>query len=315
VSEHEQPLFRAEALAQHASPDRDATLLRLLPQWAGWSYGLLCAAVLCGSFYVAVGRIREYAVGPAVVRVEGRVDLTAKVAGTVARVYAQPGQRVEEGQPLVQFFVDDETAELVRLRKEIDLQMLKLLRDPSDTSARQSMSTLRAQRELAEAHVAQKLVRAPRAGVVNDVRIRPGEHIAVGELIVALLPDEARLSLLCLLPGRYRPMLRPGTPLRFELNGYRSEYHELTIDSISDEIVGPAEARRYLGADIADSVAIDEPVVLVRALLPSAQFVSEGESFRYFDGLHAEAQVRVRTHPIIFAILPALKALSGGHGN
>jgi membrane fusion protein (multidrug efflux system) len=301
--------FRQEALDYHAGAENGGALLRLSPGWSRWSYWLLLATVLAAAVYGIVGRVYDYASGPAVIRVEGRVDLTAKVAGTVARVAVQPGQRVAEGQPLVQFFMDEEHAERDRLQKEFDLQLLKLLRDPSDTPARESLSSLRAQRDLASARLQQGLVRAPRAGVVSDVRIRAGQHLGVGELILTLVGDDARMSVVALLPGRYRPMLRPGLPMRFELSGYRYEYRQLTIDSIGDEIIGPAEAKRYLGPGVADGVAVDGPVVLVRASMPSTSFSSEGHTYRYFDGLPARAEARVRSEPIVVTVLPALKVM------
>jgi multidrug efflux pump subunit AcrA (membrane-fusion protein) len=303
------PPYREEALRHYATDAHDGVLLRLTPRWTRWAYWLLVFVAAAAGTYGVLGRMHEYASGPAVVRVDGRIDLTAKLDGTVAAVRVQPGQHVADGQPLVQFFMDGEEAERARLQKEFDLQLLKLLRDPSDAAARQTLSSLRAQRDLATARLDQRLIRAPRAGVVTDVRIRPGEHLATGDLILSIVDDSARLSLLALLPGRYRPMLRVGGTLRFELVGYRYEFHELRIDAIGDEIVGPAEAKRYLGPGLADSVAIDGPVVLVRANLPATSFVSDGQAYRYFDGLQARAEARVRAEPLLLTLVPALRAL------
>jgi multidrug resistance efflux pump len=309
MSERNSLPFRQEALDYHAGDQAGGALLRLSPGWSRWSYWLLLATVVVALVYAILGRLYDYASGPAVIRVDGRVEVTAKAAGTVASVAVQPGQRVVEGQPLVQFFMDEEQAERERLQKELELQLLKLLRDPSDAAARQSLSSLRAQHELADARLQQRLVRAPRGGVVSDVRIRPGQHLGVGELILTVVGDDARMSLVALLPGRYRPMLRPGLPLRFELSGYRYEYRALTIESIGDEIIGPAEAKRYLGPGVADGVAVDGPVVLVRASMPSSAFTSEGRAYHYFDGLPARAEARVRSEPIAVTFLPALKVL------
>jgi len=309
VDQQQTPLFRQQAVEHYAGQHHEGQLLRLSPSWTRWTFWLLVALFVAACLYGALGRVHEYATGPAVVRVEGRVDLTAKVPGTVATVAVQPGQRVAVGQPLVQFCDDAENAELERVRKEFDLQLLKVLRDPADQVARQALSTLRAQRDLAGTHLEQRLVRAPRAGVVSDVRIRPGQHLSVGELILTVVPDEARLSLVAILPGGYRPQLHPGMPLRFELVGYRYEYRELAIDAIGDQVVGPNEATRFLGAEIADSVSLAGPVVLVRAHLPARSFASEGRSLDYYDGLPAQAQARVRSEPVAVMLIPALKRL------
>jgi membrane fusion protein (multidrug efflux system) len=309
VEQPQNPLFRQQALQHHAGQHHEGQLLRLSPSWTRWTFWLLVALFVAAGLYGGLGRVHEYATGPAVVRVDGRVDLTAKLPGTVATVEVQPGQRVAVGQPLVQFYDDAENAELERVRKEFDLQLLKVLREPADQMARQAMSSLRAQRELASTQLAERLIRAPRAGVVNDVRIRPGQHLAPGELILTVVPDDAQLSLVAILPGGYRPQLHPGMPLRFELVGYRYEYHELAIDSIGDQVVGPNEATRFLGAEIADSVPLAGPVVLVRAHLPARSFASDGRSLDYYDGLPALAQARVRSEPIAVMLVPALRTL------
>ena len=308
-----QPLFRPEAVEFRAQEQIVGVPLELAPGWTRWGFWLLAAAVLAGGAATWFVRIHEYASGPAIVRIDGRADVTARFAGTVTRVLVRPGEHVAAGQPLVQFDVDDEGAELARIRHEFDLQLLKVLRDPQDEPARQALSSLRAQRDLASTRFDQRLVRAPANGIVSDVRIRAGEHLAVGELILGVVREDAPLSLIALLPGRYRPMLKPGMPLRFELSGYRYEYRELPIDAVADEVIGPGEAKRFLGPDVADGLDLREPVVLVRATLPSRQFVSDGNRFNYYDGLHASAQARVRSERILVRAIPALRALMG-HG-
>src|SRR5205823_14533630 len=86
----------------------------------------------------------------------------------------------------------------------------------------------------------------------------------------------------------------PGMPLRFELDGFGAEWHELPITSVGDEVVGPREAQRYLGPEVADAVALDGPIVVVRVALPGRAFVSARKSYPYYDGLRARAEVRVR---------------------
>jgi membrane fusion protein (multidrug efflux system) len=312
ANESPERLFRAEAVAYHAQPREDGALLEIAPSWARQSFRLLLGVLLCALLYLILGRAHEYASGPAILRVEGRTDLTARVAGVVSAVLVHPGERVRAGQPLMQFFMEQESAELERIKKEQELQLLKLLRDPSDQAARAALTTLRAERELATARLSLRLVRAPHAGVVSDVRIRSGESLMVGDLVVTLLPEDATLSLVALLPGRYRPMLRAGQPLRFELEGYRYEYRELPIDEVGDAVIGPHEAQRYLGPDLADSVQLQGPVVLVRAHLPWRSFVSDGRAFDYYDGLHAWAQVRVRSERIARLLLPGFGEASHG---
>jgi membrane fusion protein (multidrug efflux system) len=302
-------LFRDEAIARHANHRDGGAVLDLSPSWIRWTYPLLVAVVALGAAWSLIGRVHEYASGPAIVRVADRGDVTAKLAGNVAEVLVRRGQRVAAGDPLLRFFSEEEDAELRRLQDEFEAQLIKVLHEPTDAASRQTLGGLRAQRDLAAKRVAERLVRAPRAGIVGDVRVRPGQHVAGGDHLVTVLRENAALVMVALLPGRYRPMLQPGMTMRFELVGYPYEYRSLVIETVDDEVVGPAEARRVLGSEVADGVELREPVVLVRASLRDREFVSHGRRFRYYDGLPARAQIAIRTESLLMRVLPMLKEL------
>jgi membrane fusion protein (multidrug efflux system) len=112
------------------------------------------------------------------------------------------------------------------------------------------------------------------------------------------------------LPGQYRPYLRPGTPIRLELDGFRYEYLEVKVEHVGDQIIGPTEVRRALGPGLADAFEFKGAFVLVRARLPAQTFESGGLPYNYFDGMPARAEARVRTESILLTLVPALKGLS-----
>jgi membrane fusion protein (multidrug efflux system) len=314
VPEPRDQLFRQEALQHYAEYRAHGNLLRLSPRWAAWAYGLLVAVLVVGALYAVFGTVYEYASGPAIVRIEGRTDLTARAAGTVADVLVRPGQRVAEGELLVRFYLSQEGAELDRIQHEFDGQLVKILRDPADQAARQALTSLRAQRELAQAHLEERSVRAPQAGVVSDIRIRRGQHLDPGDRLLTMVGAEARCAVVALLPGQYRPLLRPGMALRLELTGFKYAYRELQIDSIGDELVGPSEVKRYLGQDLADTVAVAGPVVIVQAHLPTSTFVANHRAFHYYDGMPGTAEARVRAESILVTLVPGLKAIFESRG-
>jgi len=80
-------------------------------------------------------------------------------------------------------------------------------------------------------------------------------------------------------------------------------------------VVGPSEARRYLGAEIGDSVQLTGPVVILKARLPRPTFQAESRIYRFHNGMHGNAEVEVRREKILVTLVPGLKALlrSGGH--
>jgi biotin carboxyl carrier protein len=312
-------LFREEAVEYHQVGLRsEGDVLRVDPGWMRWTYRLLVTALVAGLLFSVLARIREYASGPAVVRLAGRSDLTATADGTVSQIAVAPGQRVEAGHLLVRFYGAREAAELARIDNELELQLVNRLRDPSDAGAEQALLSLRAQRELARSNLAEREVRAPAAGVVSELRVRVGQRIMPGQTLLSLargphVPSgggrQGNPQVVALLPGEYRPLLKPGMPLRLELQGYRYAYQHLIVDSVGDEVVGPAEAQRYLGEEVADAVEITGPVVRVEAHLTSDTFEAEGRVRRYHDGMWGKAEVRVRSERVLVALVPALKAI------
>ncbi len=304
-------IFRTEAIAHHADGESAGDILRFDRRWTRLAYRLCALAALAGFIFISVFSIDEYAAGPAVVRIDGRRMINATNAATVESVDVHPGQWVDVGTVLVRLHDTEETGELARATSEFDLQLIRMLRDPNDTVAKQTLSALRAKKDQAASAVEQRTLRATEAGYVSDVRVRPGQHVNPGELIVAVAPkDAAQVSLVALVPADYRPMLKPGQKMRFELDGFRYEYSDLEVTEVSAEAIGPLEVQRLLGQDKDGSLKMDPGAkVLVMAKLPSATFTSEGQPYGYFDGLTGTASVRVRREPLLVTLVPALRVL------
>jgi biotin carboxyl carrier protein len=300
-------LFRQEA-RKHAS-GQDGDVLRLSSRWTRISYGLLVLAFVAGVAFCAFGTLHEYASGPAVVWVSGRVHVTATVSGTVSAIEVRAGQRVEAGQLIARFYAAPETAELDRIEREFNLQLLRTLRDPSDRTASEALTSLRAQKELAAARLEHLSVQAPEAGYIGDVRIHPGQHLSAGDIVVTLASERQKCSIVAMLPAHYRPQLHAGMSMRFEATGYRYAYQEMTITSVGAEIIGPAEVKRYLGQEIDDTLDVRGPVVLVEATPPSPTFLVDGQSFDFFHGMNGTAEARVRSERILIALIPGLRVV------
>lgn len=313
MSDPSSEIFRQEALDHLAAGQgREGRVLRIHPAWIGYVWWLLLAVVAAAVVLAIVVNINQYATGPAIVRSEGRSVVTAIAAGTIVGVDVRPGQLVSVGDVLLRLDDAQPRAELERIERDIESQTRKVLIDLSDQEARRSLMSLRALHDLAEAELEQRTVRAPQGGVVSDIRIRAGQRLNAGDIVLALLSPERGFTAIALLPGHYRPMLKPGQPLRLELSGYRYAYQRLTIDSIGDEVVGPEEARRFLGHDVADAVRMSGPVVLVRASIPAGTFTADRRTYNYFDGMPAMAEARVGRENVLIALVPGLKGVLEG---
>jgi membrane fusion protein (multidrug efflux system) len=302
-------LFRKEALAHHARGDEHGDILRYNPRWSTLAVRVVAAAALAGLVFCVLFPVDEYASGPAVVRVDGRRMVAASAAGVIDGVEVHPGQAVARGALLVRSSVTDETMELSRATDEFELALARQLIDPNDGVARQTLASLRARREAARNAVENRTVRAPFAGVVSDVRVKPGQHVVPGEVLCAIVPGDAKtVSLVAMLPADYRPMLRAGLAMRFELDGFKFEYADVVVEEVSVEAVGTAEIQRFLGAERGDAIRLEPGgKVLVTGTLPASSFVSDGQAYRYFDGLTGTAEVRVRREPILVMLIPALR--------
>jgi multidrug efflux pump subunit AcrA (membrane-fusion protein) len=304
-------LFRREVVEQTLRPKVQADPLRISPAWARGSYWVLVAALAGFLLYAWFGTIDEYASGVAVVETGGRADLTARTAGTVVGVEAAPGQRVEAGQLLVRFDDARERADLDRAEREFNLQLINRLRDPASSAAEQALIGLRAERELARARLEERLLRAPAAGVINDVLVRPGQYMQPGQTVLSLAAGSTEPTVTVVVPGQYRPLLRTGQPMRLEISGYRYAYQKLVVGSVSDEVIGPGEAQRALGPAIAQTVQVTGPVVVAKARLPSPTFEAEGKTYRYHNGMQGTAEIRVRSERLLWVLVPSLKAVFG----
>ena len=137
-----------------------------------------------------------------------------------------------------------------------------------------------------------------------------GQSVEPGEVIASIAREGGRFSVLVLLPGQQRPALREGQPLRLELVGYQYVYQTMMIERVDEGVIGPHEVRRVLGPEVADSIPVDGPVGVVHATLPDATFVWGGDVYRYFDGMHATARVRVRTERLLTMLVPGIKLVT-----
>jgi multidrug resistance efflux pump len=307
VSEEYRRIFREEALVHHTRGGVRGDVLQLTPRSFFWVHYLLLVLCVAIIVFSCMGQIDEYASGPAVVRIEGRNEVTAPNAAVIERIMVSPGDHVAAGDVLMRFAASAENAELSSIERELSDRLAAFLRDPGDREAREAVSDLRSRRELARASVERKTLRADRAGIVGDVRIRSGQLVEPGMPLCTLLGDAQGSGVItALLPGQYLPLLAAGQTLRLTLDGFEKDVQGMTIERVGDQIIGPQEAARYLGRELGDAFPLSGPVVLVHARMSSTGFQSGHIDYRYYHGMHGRAEVAVRTRSIVRSLFPEL---------
>ncbi len=292
----------------HRRGSRPGRPLHILPTWTRWAVRVTVLCVIAGVVFASTARVGEYAQGMAVVRREGRTVVTSAVSGTVQSIEVRPGQRVEAGQVLVRLDDAGQRAELDRVDREYEQRLIELLRSPADDTRRERLAALDAQRQIAEARLRERAVTSTQPGLVSDVRVRPGQPLSPGDAVVSVEQDAARTVVVGLFPGHYRPLLSAAdTRLFLELQGFPDSRLEVSVRSVADEVVGPAEAMRYLGSDRQGALELSGPVVVVETVLPSDTFEADDTEYRAYDGMQGILEARLRSETLLETLVPALK--------
>ena len=295
--------FRIEALAACrgavATPGRPVAPPRT---WMRWAYPVLIGVVATLLAAAAIIEVPTYSPGLSVVTIDG-AQVTSSSPGTVADLLVAPGSRVATGDPVLRLHADDEETELAATETDYRSALATFLTSPGDSTARGALAAIASRRQRARAVVEARTLRAPAAGIVGDIRVRPGQLVTPGAPVMKIAPT-ADLSVVAVLPGTDRPRLAAGMTLQIELPGYHKKREQAVIDAIGTQVIGPEEARRSLGAQIGDALPIAGPVVLVRGHLPARTFEAGGREYAFYDGMVGKAEVRVDSDRLLHLLLP-----------
>ena len=128
---------------------------------------------------------------------------------------------------------------------------------------------------------------------------------ASGPAIVRV-EEDSEPSILALVPGEFRPQLRPGDSLRFEVSGYPHAYQMLAVTQLGEEVIGPSDITGLLGSEAAGAMTSVGRVVVVRARLPKRTFASDGQEYQYYDGMLGKVEIELRSEPLVRTLLPGL---------
>ena len=194
-------------------------------------------------------------------RANESVELTASVTETVTAINFDDGDRVKAGQVLVQMTNDEEQAQLREARVTVDeakrqYERIKSLRAQQSASESQLdeqqrvWEANRARLAAIESRLADRLLRAPFAGVVGLRNVSIGALVEPGDVITTL-DDDSVMKLDFSVPSVYLAALVPGMPVTAITRAWQGQLFEGRVKSI-DSRVDPVTR-----------------TVIVRALLPN----------------------------------------------
>ena len=179
-------------------------------------------------------------------RANESVELTATVTDTVSVINFDDGDRVEAGTVLVEMTSDEEHAQLEEARfavAEAKRQYVRIESLHAQKSASESLlderkrewDTGRARLNGIESRMADRLVRAPFAGVVGLRNVSVGALVRPGDLITTL-DDDSVMKLDFSVPAVYMSRLKPGLNVIATTPAWQDERFEGTVKSVDSRI-------------------------------------------------------------------------------
>jgi len=187
-------------------------------------------------------------------------DVVPDTSGKVIAVLVERGQRVKAGDALVK--LDTRTAALGAREATANLEALRAQRQLAEdeckrsqalfekgaisksqfereqascTSARQQVAAAEARTQMVTKSIADGVLRAPFAGVVNDVWVSPGEWAAPGMRLVTLVDDDP-LTVELQVPESAAARIKDGQAVEIEAVAFPGKTFPATVTRTGAEV-------------------------------------------------------------------------------
>jgi membrane fusion protein, multidrug efflux system len=183
--------------------------------------------------------------------------LAGELPGIVTAVHFESGEKVSEGELLVELDVSVERAQLAAAKASAELAQLSLERardlrrkltisqadlDQAEAEAKETAANVAS----LQATVQRKLIRAPFSGVLGIRRLEPGEYLSSGQRIATLQALDT-LNLEFTLPQNKLGQVTVGQSLRLSVDAFPSEAFEGTVSAIDPEVEETTRSFRIEG--------------------------------------------------------------------
>lgn len=171
------------------------------------------------------------------------VSITNEVAGKVASIQFESGQRVKEGDIILQLDAEVDRAELAGLQAELQLAQVqydrssKLVKERSVSQsefdeAKARLQSARANTSSKQALIDKKQIRAPFSGLLGIRQVDLGEYLAPGGQIVPLQSLDP-IYVDYTLPERYLADLSEKQKIELTVQAYPDETYSGMIEALN----------------------------------------------------------------------------------
>jgi membrane fusion protein (multidrug efflux system) len=252
-------------------------------------------------------------------------DVVPDTSGKVIAVLVTRGQRVKTGDPLVK--LDTRTASLGVREAQANLESLRAQRKLAEdecarsqalfekgaitksqferdqagcTQAGQQVAAAEARTQMVTKSIADGIIRAPYAGVVNDTWVSPGEWAAPGNKLVTLVDDDP-LKLELQVPESAAPQVKIGQAVEIEAVAFPGQVFPATITRVAAEVGRQsralvAEAEIAKGTPLRPGMFAEARLAIgdvVMPIVPTTALVKRGATWRVFVVVKGRLEERV----------------------
>jgi membrane fusion protein (multidrug efflux system) len=233
------------------------------------------------------------------------IDITAKATETVGAVNFTDGQKVEAGAVIVEMTSREQSADLSAARAALaeatiayqrtsDLAAKGFASKAQLDAATAARDTAAARVRALESRVADRLIRAPFAGVLGLRKVSVGTLVRPGDIITTL-DDVSIIKLDFTVPEAFMGALKDGMTVRVKVAAYPERTFEGKVAGI-DTRVDPVSRAVAMRAEIANSDAALRPGMLMTVALLKNQ--------RMVLAVPEQSLVPVEDKQFVFVVLP-----------
>ena len=204
----------------------------------------------------------------------------------------------------------------LQTRQQISATQQQLTQLPLELATQQNATAGKVaniDQQLAENEAQRAVVlRAPRAGIVSTLLAKPGQHVAVGQSLLSILPHGATLQAQLLVPSRAVGFITSGSRvvLRYQAYPYQKFGQQYGhVASISRSALSPEEVIALTGQQA------KQPLYRVKVKLDRQAILAYGKQHALKPGMALSADIMMDRRTLLQWVFEPLYGLKGSISN
>ena len=244
-------------------------------------------SLLIGSAFIETN---EYVSGQAVITVSRLDHARSQTRGVVEGLHATPGDSLQAGQELGRVVPLGAEPNRRAALTAYERALVSMLRAPQRDELRDAVREHRQQITAAAPTLFPEPIVAPEAGTVSSTRVRNGELVDAGDILLSSSSGESQSTAVASFPAHAQPYIRPGARFRVSFPGTSRKYWWFVAERVERGALREG-ASRTVGSDTVS----DDDRAWVRVY---GTLLSEEEEGSLRDGMIGNAELVIRRRSV-----------------